>query len=59
MKTVQISIRVPYEVRREWKVLALNEDRTLTDVLVEAMKAWKEFKAQSADSPELTAIAEK
>lgn len=57
MKTVQVNIRVPYEVRHEWKTLALNEEKTLTDMLVEAMRTWKESKANPSPA-NLSAIAE-
>jgi hypothetical protein len=36
---VRINFLVPASVRKEWKSAALREDKTLTEIIVEAMQA--------------------
>lgn len=35
---VRVNFLVPASVRKEWKSAALSEDKTLTDLIVEAMQ---------------------
>jgi hypothetical protein len=37
---VRINLNVPKSVRQAWKARALREDKTLTDLIMEAMKPY-------------------
>ena len=37
---VRINLNVPKPVRKQWKAAALRVDKTLTDIIIEAMDAY-------------------
>ncbi|CQR42207.1 conserved protein of unknown function [Thiomonas sp. X19] len=39
-EVVRINLNVPKRVRQAWKARALREDKTLTDLIMEAMKPY-------------------
>jgi hypothetical protein len=39
-EVVRINLNVPKRVRQAWKARALREDKTLTDLIMEAMKTY-------------------
>lgn len=39
-EVVRINLNVPRRIRQAWKARALREDKTLTDLIMEAMKPY-------------------